>query len=268
MSIIEDLSKKLDPQDIELRVQSIGKTGWCTVLAYKTARTDVKRMNEACGLDWECDYFYDDKKILCCSISIYSEKTKRWVKRMDVGTDSQTEAEKGSYSDAFKRAGFRWGIGIELYSLPHMFLELKESEYERKGEKGKQTYNLKIKDWSFNYEEGKVVLKDESGAVRFTQGVKFNKAPAGKPAPKKPEKKAPPKSEKKPDKEKEDLTKIMTKDDWEELKLKAVEAGFSTKEVQIEKYKEVSNVKFKEWTIKHKNHTIKKFNEIIKENGG
>ena len=33
-----------------------------------------------------------------------------------------TEKEKGHYSDSFKRAGFRWGIGVELYNSPFIFL--------------------------------------------------------------------------------------------------------------------------------------------------
>jgi hypothetical protein len=45
-----------------------------------------------------------------------------WVTREDVGTESFTEKEKGSYSDSFKRAGFRFGIGIELYTAPHIWI--------------------------------------------------------------------------------------------------------------------------------------------------
>ena len=42
--------------------------------------------------------------------------------KWDCGVESNTEKEKGEASDAFKRAGFRWGIGIELYNSPRIYL--------------------------------------------------------------------------------------------------------------------------------------------------
>jgi hypothetical protein len=44
------------------------------------------------------------------------------VWKWDAGTESNTEAEKGRASDAFKRAGFKHGIGRELYSSPRVFI--------------------------------------------------------------------------------------------------------------------------------------------------
>ena len=129
MSVINELSKPLSIDDIEFRIGSVAKVynkgdkpkGF-SMLAYKTARTDVKRLNEAVGLNWKNRYFYDDNKILCCEISVYNPEIKEWVSRIDVGTESMTEKEKGSYSDAFKRAGFKWGIGTELYNMPFIWI--------------------------------------------------------------------------------------------------------------------------------------------------
>ena len=68
---------------------------------------------------------------MCCEISIYDLDIKEWVSRVDVGTESQTEAEKGSYSDAFKRAGFKWNIGSELYQSPFIWItwNMKENNF-------------------------------------------------------------------------------------------------------------------------------------------
>ncbi len=52
---------------------------------------------------------------------IYNQQNRRgwWT---DVGTESNTEKEKGQASDSFKRACFNWGIGRELYSAPFTYI--------------------------------------------------------------------------------------------------------------------------------------------------
>ena len=119
--LIKQLSKPLTKNDVELRTGNVSAKG-ITLLVYKTARTDVNRLNEVCGTKWNNKHFYDSQGLLCCSIGIYDDDLKQWVFREDVGTESFTEKEKGHYSDSFKRAGFRWGIGVELYNSPFIFL--------------------------------------------------------------------------------------------------------------------------------------------------
>ena len=119
--LIKQLSKPLTKNDVELRTGNVSAKG-ITLLVYKTARTDVNRLNEVCGTKWNNKHFYDSQGLLCCSIGIYDDDLKQWVFREDVGTESFTEKEKGNYSDSFKRAGFRWGIGIELYNAPFIFI--------------------------------------------------------------------------------------------------------------------------------------------------
>lgn len=136
LSIIERLSAPLSADDVELRIGSTSDKGF-SLLCYKTARTDVKRLNDVCGTAWSNEYSYDQKGLLCCSISIFDDILNQWVTRTDVGTESNTEKEKGSYSDAFKRAGFKWGIGAELYNSPFIWVqwEMKVNEYRSNGNK-------------------------------------------------------------------------------------------------------------------------------------
>lgn len=119
--ILKELSKPLTKDDIELRVGVVSEKG-ISLLIYKTARTDINRLNDVVGLNWKNQHFYDANGLLCCKIAIYNETTKEWISREDVGVESNTEKEKGNYSDSFKRAGFRWGIGIELYNAPFIFI--------------------------------------------------------------------------------------------------------------------------------------------------
>jgi|APSaa5957512622_1039677.scaffolds.fasta_scaffold19695_3 hypothetical protein len=125
------LNDILDAEDVEARIGTTNKSGF-SLLLYKTARTDVKRLNEVHGDLWKNRYFHDTKGLLCCEISVYNSEIKEWVSRVDVGTESNTEKEKGSYSDAFKRAGFKWGIGAELYQSPFIWIKWEMSEYNGK----------------------------------------------------------------------------------------------------------------------------------------
>lgn len=58
-----------------------------------------------------------DSKELFCEIGVFNPSINDWVWKSDVGTESNTEAEKGQASDAFKRAAVHWGVGAFLYRL-------------------------------------------------------------------------------------------------------------------------------------------------------
>ena len=127
--MLKKLSAPLSKEDIELRIGSTSEKGF-SLLLYKTARTDVRRLNEVCGNLWKNRHFYDDKGLICCEISIYDKEIGEWISRTDVGTESHTEKEKGSYSDSFKRAGFRWGIWLELYNSPFIWINWEMSAFK------------------------------------------------------------------------------------------------------------------------------------------
>lgn len=114
--------RALRADEIEVRIGSIGKKG-ATMLLYKNARVDMAILDETYGeFGWQ-DKYKEVKGNLYCAIGVYDEKKDEWVWKEDCGTESFTEKEKGEASDAFKRAGFRWGIGRELYTTPKIFLE-------------------------------------------------------------------------------------------------------------------------------------------------
>lgn len=171
--IMKELSKQLSREDIEFRIGNVQKgnnpTGF-SLLAYKTARTDVKRLNEVLGLNWSNEYFYDSKGILSCSISVYDNETKQWITRSDVGTESMTEKEKGSYSDAFKRAGFKWGIGLELYRFPFIWIKWNDwSNFQNKfTPKNFDNKSVKIKDYVIENGEVKTLVLEHKGKVIYS----------------------------------------------------------------------------------------------------
>lgn len=103
-----------------------------SVLLYKTARTDMDVLDEVFGLDgWQVEYFTIGDKMFC-NLGVYSDKRQGWVWKASNGTESNIEAEKGQASDAFKRAGFMFGIGRELYSAPQIWLDKSVNAWELK----------------------------------------------------------------------------------------------------------------------------------------
>lgn len=110
----------LRADEIEVRVARATEKG-ATLLLYKTARTDADLLDEKYGtMFWMNDFKVVDGT-LYGGIGIYGGNGI-WVWKWDAGTESNTEAEKGRASDAFKRAGFKWGIGRELYTAPFTFV--------------------------------------------------------------------------------------------------------------------------------------------------
>lgn len=73
---------------------------------------------------------YECKGNLFCEIGIYDESTGQWIWKGDCGSESNTEKEKGEASDSFKRAGFNWGIGRELYTAPFLFAKAENCNIE------------------------------------------------------------------------------------------------------------------------------------------
>ena len=188
--ILNALSRPLDISEVYFRVQSINGGGYATILAYKDARTDMNRLDEAFGtFGWQRDYKLVDTKLFC-GVSIYHEQSGQWIWKWDVGVESSAEKEKGQASDAFKRACFNLGIGRELYDYPLISVKLNDNEWEKDkfSGKGKQTWNLKIRDWRWysEFTDGKLnflAAKDDNGKLRFSWGTM-------KPKEKEPEYKA------------------------------------------------------------------------------
>ena len=114
--------RELKSNEIECKVSTINEDG-ITLLLYKTARTDMQLLDETVGAyNWKCDY-KEVKNNMYCGISIYDEDKKEWITKWDCGVESAFgDKEKGEASDAFKRAGFKWGIGTTLYTSPFIWI--------------------------------------------------------------------------------------------------------------------------------------------------
>lgn len=177
--------RKLTKDEIECRIAQVNAKG-CSLLLYKTARVDRAILDETFNNLWQNDFKVIDGKMYG-GIGIYDKELKEWLWRWDCGTESNTEAEKGQASDCFKRAGFKWGIGVELYTAPFIWYPCKTE----KNAKGKYELIEKFKKFSIkeigytdNGDINKLVIIDEKGNQVYKMGEKIlpeSKHPETKP---------------------------------------------------------------------------------------
>lgn len=182
---METKFRLLEPRDIDCRAAQVvsrkdGSVSAC-ILLYKDARVDQSILDETFGIfGWQRRHELIGDR-LYCTVSVRNPETGEWVSKQDVGTESNTEKEKGQASDSFKRACFNFGIGRELYSAPRIWISLNEREYYTNagGKVAMSPYcNFSVK--SIEYDESRnvsgLVIVDGNGHERFRFG-------SGKPQP-------------------------------------------------------------------------------------
>lgn len=163
--------RKIKSEEILVRVSQVSKDG-ASLLLYKDARFDRMMLDETYGKNnWQNDFKVLDGKMYG-GIGVWIKELNQWVWKWDCGTESNTEAEKGEASDAFKRAGFKWGIGIELYSAPFISVKLETEAREWQGKKNifKNPYiKFKVSGiWYDDHDEiAALVITDDKGNNMF-----------------------------------------------------------------------------------------------------
>jgi hypothetical protein len=168
--------RKLTADEIEVRVGSGN-----SLLLYKTARTDANILDETVGAEnWQKKYT-SVMTTMFCSLGIninYDDPSKEpvWVWKEDAGDDDYTtEKVKAQASDCFKRAGFAWGIGRELYTSPRIkldeanksksFFECERIGYDEDGH---------INDLKITTDFGKTVVYEMVNGRKLKQGETHN----------------------------------------------------------------------------------------------
>jgi hypothetical protein len=83
------------------------------MLDYVDARYVMDKLDRLGPENWQDQFVDRTDGSVRCGIGIHVGD--EWVWKWDVGTVSDIEPEKGAYSEAFKRAGVKWGIARDLY---------------------------------------------------------------------------------------------------------------------------------------------------------
>lgn len=125
MNIFDELAKPFPENEIMWRIGATnakkngGKATKGIPLAYIDARAVEDRLDFVLGPEnWQCRYPYKG----CCEIGI--RINGEWIWKANGAGETKMEAEKGQYSDAFKRAAVMHGIGRYLYNLPNEWVDL------------------------------------------------------------------------------------------------------------------------------------------------
>lgn len=167
----------LKANEIEVRPGITKTKGYAELLLFQNSRVAMELLDEAFGADWASDY-----KVLngvtYCGIAFYNPDTNCYLWRWDCGSPTDIEVEKGTASDAFKRAAVKIGIARELYSSPKIRIQCPDNYYTQDGkfiakfyvsdigyDENRKIKDLQIVDWNgdvvFNFENGQVVKLPE-----------------------------------------------------------------------------------------------------------
>jgi hypothetical protein len=129
---IDILREPFDPKVVKWRVGPTNKEKTKgRALAYVDARDVMERLDAAFGpFGWYDQYLVLDGGAVEGTITVrepqYTHKTDVGYSN-DPGTDKEVEPLKAAYSDAFKRAAVKWGIGRDLYEMPDFWIALDDS---------------------------------------------------------------------------------------------------------------------------------------------
>lgn len=151
MTLWDDLKAEFPREAISWRAQTLTKNGdKALALAYIDARDVMNRLDSVVGpQNWQNRYEVHGNKTICYLSIRDADDPVLWITKADGAGDTDVEAEKGSISDALKRAAVLWGIGRYLYDIPAPWVPCETYE------KGGKQYWSKWTDDPWNYVKGK-----------------------------------------------------------------------------------------------------------------
>ena len=168
--------RTLTADEIEVRVAMCKENG-ISLLLYKNARVDMQLLDEVVGAaNWQRHHSRDNAN---CIISIWDDEKSQWIEKEDTGTESNTEAQKGLASDSFKRAGFNWGIGRELYTAPFIWvtsdnakIKTGKDKYGNTKYECKDSFSVKLIEYDENRRISKLQIYNETQkCIAYTLGT-------------------------------------------------------------------------------------------------
>jgi len=111
------ITTKKGPNNTRVNIERNGqRVAGC--MAHIDARQVMQRLDEVVGAaNWSDEY-----QAAAIGKGIECRLTVLGVSKVDVGVPSDTEPEKGAYSDALKRAAVKFGIGRHLYDIETQWL--------------------------------------------------------------------------------------------------------------------------------------------------
>ena len=122
---LENLKKRIP---FKWRIQTQNEYN-AQCVAYIDARDVQNLLDEVVGVDnWQTNFEVINGNLFC-SLGIrvtHDDGETEWIWKKDVGTESNTEAEKGNASDSMKRAAVNFGVGRFLYEMSLQKVKVKQ----------------------------------------------------------------------------------------------------------------------------------------------
>lgn len=120
---LPDLRRPFTSAAIKWKIQTNPKPGGkALIVGFMDARLVAERLNSVVGAEWSDAYAQRDDWWVTCRLTVLGST------REDVGWGNLGEAHdkdigvKTLYSDAFKRAAVKFGIGAYLYAMPKQYI--------------------------------------------------------------------------------------------------------------------------------------------------
>lgn len=167
--------RKIRAEEIQVRVAQVTSKG-CSLLLYKDARFDRAILDEEFGaMCWQNDFKVIDGKMYG-GIGVYDKNTSQWIWKWDCGVESNTEQEKGQASDCFKRSGFKWGIGVELYTAPFIWVNTETKQEGNRWKLANPFVKYSVKSIDYNNDAiSNLEIVDDKGNTVYSMGKKVTK---------------------------------------------------------------------------------------------
>lgn len=156
--------RPLRADEIDVRIgtekKENGVATAASFLLYKDARCDMRILDELfTPFGWQREH-KELKGTIYCGVSV--KHGAEWITKWDAGAESNVEKEKGEASDSFKRACFNWGIGVELYTAPFIWIRYNQGETGR-------NINLHVAELGVSADKRitRLVIKDSKNNIRY-----------------------------------------------------------------------------------------------------
>lgn len=182
--LFDDLAKPFNVKDIEWKVQAKfpkppAKPTSALMVTYSDARCYQDRLDEVVGpQNWYDTYAPGaDGGVMA---TVFLRINGEWIGKSDGASNTDVEATKGGYTNAFKRACVKWGLGRFMYHIPSQYVKLDDkqkpvsipripAEFIRKDDPGRAEYLGEKKAPNPKVVPGKVEPGDELLQLQFAK---------------------------------------------------------------------------------------------------
>jgi hypothetical protein len=136
---------------VKWKVQTVWKSGrGGIVVAYIDARLAIERLNHVVGENWSATYDPAGQGLMWCHLNVCG------VTRTDMGAGQGqgSMASKATVSDALKRAGVHFGIGVSIYAMAQAEMKASTTPTGNQLEAYERTLKGGEKKWTANITPG------------------------------------------------------------------------------------------------------------------